>query len=47
MIKRYEKKSKNSRNPLNGTFIEPSENDGGLAADNGVMYGEEQDADDL
>ena len=47
MIRRYEKKQKNARNPLNGTFIEPSENDGGFAAVNTVMYGEEQDVDDL
>ncbi len=47
MRKHYEKSGKNARNPLNGTFIEPSENDGGFAADNTVMYGEEQDVDDL
>ncbi len=47
MKRRQEKSNKNRKNPLNGTFIEPSENDGGFAAVNTVMYGEEQDVDDL
>ena len=47
MAKKTKKTAKNMRNPLNGTFIEPSENDGGFAAVNTVMYGEEQDVDDL
>ncbi len=47
MKKRSGKTAKKHRNPLNGTFIEPSENDGGFAAVNTVMYGEEQDVDDL
>ncbi len=47
MKKQCNNSKKNSRNPHNGTFIEYSENDGGFAADNVVMYGEEQDADDL
>ncbi len=47
MKKQCKKDMKKSKNPLNGTFIEPSENDGGFAAVNTVMYGEEQDVDDL
>lgn len=35
------------REAKDGTFIDPTGNDGGFAANNTVMYGEEQDVDDL